>query len=266
MSIEKRRKSDLHRLMQAISALSAAPDNVTRDGRLLISPDGVAIGLFEALLTEVNETVLHRRLIFRSENNSRLVLEVSERRILQAQCLALDDVGEDNTRARSYLTNEDATDLYQTLSEFARSSKTMRVLSELPETSVQGAVEGVSIKAIRQFEQVGSDIDCLAKPFGVLLEETKNLAIACVTDLGNGELTCWGPDAECSALRMLFLETAADTGLPDIFVWSSGLKNNVSVARVATANEILLAVLSQRSLGAFLRLWKPGSYKTALQN
>lgn len=77
--MQRKRKDDTDRFMQAIAAFSAAPEDVTVRGRRL---QGGAHGAVHAILSEVDETVLHRHLEFATEQGKKIVLDVGERRLL----------------------------------------------------------------------------------------------------------------------------------------------------------------------------------------
>jgi hypothetical protein len=77
---------DVDRLSAAVAKLGAAPEPRTRHGRALTAADPQS--LVEAVLTEIDETVLGRELILRNDRGEEIRLEVSGRRLLRMTAVA----------------------------------------------------------------------------------------------------------------------------------------------------------------------------------
>ncbi|MCR8725020.1 hypothetical protein [Frigidibacter sp. ROC022] len=78
MSQDRDDDKDLHRIERKLTRLASAPGPIMAEGRLV----GSGTGLLAALLNEIDETVLARRLGFTTDTGLRLFCDVYGRRLL----------------------------------------------------------------------------------------------------------------------------------------------------------------------------------------
>lgn len=255
MTSEDPIQSETLRLVQVISALSDAPDRVSKDGRLLQLKVNGSENLLEAMLKEIDETVLQRYLTFTNDQNRRLIAEVAERRVMRFQLEALGEKTGTNFAKQPYLTSEDAPRFFKCMHAYANSSNAVRVRSGLPGQTGSRPVEGVASHSLRALYQ-GSKNSCTFDDFeGALLEQTKQMTVAFWVARKNKELLSWGSKNERDALKALYEHDQVAKG-SSLVIWSGNLRADCAVARVATPDFVLLAMLREQAIDGFLKLWR----------
>ncbi|MEM9576639.1 MAG: hypothetical protein AAF999_06465 [Pseudomonadota bacterium] len=133
--------------MQVIAAFSAAPEVVTPQGRQL---RGDAAGSAHAMLGEIDETVLRRTLLFSSDHDATLALDVGERRLLTVL-----SVSEPLGAAYSGIVGRplevaDAPQVMSLLADFGAQNRSVFVRSRPSESIDADVYQGLSAKMLSE--------------------------------------------------------------------------------------------------------------------
>ncbi len=149
--MQRKSKGDTDRFMRAIAAFSAAPEEVTRRGRRLQNGES---GSAHAILAEIDETVLRRKLVFCNEQDATLTLDVGERRLLTVLSAPepLDGVYPDLIGRP--LEEADAPTVMNLLTEFASQEPRVFVVSRPSDAGETGVFRGLSAKMLVDLQRM----------------------------------------------------------------------------------------------------------------
>lgn len=136
---QRKSTDETGRFMKAIAAFSALPEVTTAHGRLLQMETTEPA---QAILVEISETVLHRYLTISRNDGERIILDVSERRVLTVIEVPHSFAENHGSLAGRQLDDQDAANLWAFFSDFAKGAKALFVQSLLPKSgsSVFGGV------------------------------------------------------------------------------------------------------------------------------
>ena len=255
MSAECPENDETGRLMRAIAALSAAPEPVGPFGRRLIAEPASSINLLNALLAEVNETVLRRTLTFAGQGSSVLKLDVKERRIVQVVSL-------ENASASTFphcssrtLTHEDADEILQLLCTFCESAGRLTVLSNLPDVQQLDVYGGVSCGDLeaclgKRDAKPALQADALAA-----MELTKEYAVALLSVERDNRIERWGSEVRCTSLERLLPVLQEATGTAEVRVWPEGLRDNLALLTARQSDLLFLALVPRANATVCFAHW-----------
>ncbi len=240
------RADDTSRFMQAIAALSAAPEPVSEYGRLISSDRRNA---FEAILSEITETVLRRELTFKNENGEHLTLDVAERRILRVVdvCKSLGSARGDVPS--QCLAPEHSGETLRLLQRFQNLAQDIFVRIRLPESPAPAGYTGISVRDLRAaLEEAVSDTR-VPEPLARALEICRMHASVAVTDASGGIVALFGKEDESSALSQVsaqFFELNQKNGdnVVHLWRWSS---HPTKIVILAKANGICVSLVTSHA-------------------
>jgi hypothetical protein len=246
MTPEREASDETGRLMRAISALSAAPELVGSAGRRLVAKPAAARDLLEAILAEVNETVLRRHLTFVREGSSMLKLDVKERRIVKI--VTLEQACESASRdcvGRS-LTQEDGQKILQVLVAFCEAAGPLTVRSFLPEIEDPDVYGGVSCSDLEACLDQQDPKPALQPDILAVQELTRQYAVAMVCLERDNVIRRSGSHMRCDSLERLLPALQESTANSQVRLWPEGLCDNLALL-TARQQELLVVALVPRA-------------------
>jgi hypothetical protein len=251
--MQRKRKDDTGRFVQAIAAFSAAPEKVTPRGRLLNKD---AKSSLHAIATEINETVLRRTLVLRTSSGKELVLDVGERRVLEVPALpAGTKESQAGLESRS-LSEDDTPAFLDLLRDFAQDESEISVFSQLQNSTGKSGFGGISAPKLLDWLAEVPSLN-LPEPCVAALEASKVSASAVLLAFGEDRPFSWG-----GAEALTQLEGIA-RAWPDpqdmsgrVTLWAGDMEEGeaILVAPVATGLVFLLCPMTE-ALACF-RLWQ----------
>jgi hypothetical protein len=225
------RADDTARFMQAIAALSAAPEPVSELGRL-ISKDRQK-GL-ESILMEITETVLRRQLTFRNEEGGYLTLDVAERRILRVVdlCNALGTAPW--ALPSPFLAPQHASETLRLLRRFQEKQSNIFVTIRQPDMPAPTGCTGVSVRDLEAAMEGAPAGTGLPEPLARALEICRVHASGAVTDGDGNVVTVFGSEDESAALSKVgprFFEMRETDSAVHLWRWSAEPPKTVILAK-----------------------------------
>lgn len=219
----KQSNEDTARLMQAISALSSAPETITARGRLLDPTKTSRTGLLDLILAEIDETVLRRLLNFENENGNHLILEVAERRIMRIFRHQSEIEGNAKETGQPVLTSADASSTVSVLQEFCGKSDAIYVVSHIPTHSMDQDFGGVSCAELHRSEKIAPDFAKGPQEVQTALRPLISHASAIVVIIKEGqEHLVWGDANDIDSLLDVARESDQPTQVCEFQLWSEG--------------------------------------------
>jgi hypothetical protein len=237
--------SDRDRLEAALAELHAATSPPQRDGRLIHTRGGMSA--HAALLREIDQTVLRRRLIFTNDRAERLVLIAGERKLETGQ-----DGAEADARPERAPTTE-AEGLRALLQRFASGSERVWVRSE-PASSA-AVVSGVSVQDLAA-EAFDPAMACNREEVASFCEEG---ALAVLDVSPGADPAFYGDTSWCDRLRALDAALAGQAAsreravsFPQMTLWRGAEGAGISIVRVDTEERRIWIAVDDAALATFM--------------
>lgn len=246
--------SDTTRLMRVISALSSISEDVGENGRLLTPATADAQTVLDLILIEINETVLRRLLIFQGDAGQSLKLEVAERRVIHIHEISggTEEISSNMRSLTHALTSDDAPDVMALLQSFCEPLQRVRVVSHLPQTAQDGALDGVSCHDLLQFAQIPAQSSEIPPQVASAIEPSKEHARALVITAGGDTAFSWGDEDTCQAFSRM--QSAASAGAQENSVRLWFLGSDVIV--MAQTNTLCIWAIGHADVGDTLfQIW-----------
>lgn len=247
---------ETRRLMRAISALSATPDVMAKEGRPLSFEATESGDTIEAILNEINETVLRRVLSFTAgDGQGTLKIEVFERRILS--CHAMPAVLSDKyskIKGRP-LAAQDAAQCFSMLSEFAGALAVCRVSTELPAKTPEQAFDGVACSDLIRLRTLKMSDDSNEASIDHALEITREKSQACLIMRGGDGANFSGQPAFEAGLIEILNSFKVLHESPEVRLWALDPADNTVVVVVAAAEVCLVAICANPDAFTLFHLW-----------
>lgn len=216
--------TDFSRLALALEGLQTAAQTTGPEGRLIFpGPGGSAQ---EALLREIDQTVLRRKLSFSNDQGHCLVLVVGERQVESGGSPGGSEVVRDVSGLRALLAR------------FEAGSGRIWVRSELAGEGGFGATPGVSVQDLAAAQPSDSVADLCREISGL----TDGIAIAVVVASRDARSAVSGAANWSKTLQALAQDVenlapdqAAEAASPRLTIWHGISDDGISVARLCTA-------------------------------
>ena len=241
------------RFMRAIAAFSASPEKVSVMGREL-SP-GVPVGIY-AILSEINETVLRRRLVFRTELDGELSMEVSERRLLKVEAMPSGLAARFEGLVGRSLTHEDAPRLCALFDAFWSGNDRIWVMSQLP-SNQSGDLGGLSVRHLFEIAGKSAVLECPVQLTSAL-QETSQRVVALVMTRKGEVVLAQGDTALSAALTgELAATTEKDTASSCVTVWFGGPDSQQARLLMVLPPDRILVACDPAQAPALFDLWRP---------
>lgn len=233
--------SDRDRLEAALAELHAATPPPEREGRLIHTRGGMSA--HAALLREIDQTVLRRRLIFANDRAERLVLIASERKLEAGQ-----DGSEADAKPEPALMTE-AEGLRALLHRFASGSDRVWVRSE-PAGSA-AVVSGVSVQDLAA-DAIDPATGCVPEEVAALCEDC---ALAVLGVSPGADPSFHGDASWCNRLHALDAALAHQpasgehaVSFPRMTLWRGAAGAGISIARVDTEERRMWIAVNDAAL------------------
>ena len=215
------RADDTSRFMNAIAAFSAAPEKTTICGRLVGTEAG---SLVDAIVAEVNETVLRRILHFTTPEGSVLSLDVSERRVYRLHALPRSLEAKYAHLLQRNLTAQDAAQFLEIAEELSQTSSTLYAKASLPEAGDAAGFEALSMWHVLAAKENAVKMSNLPAEFAHAIPKARECALAlCVRSDGTSLLRS-GNAEHCDALEQASDASVAGTeAKPLVRLWDGAI-------------------------------------------
>ena len=212
------------RLMRVVGALSSINEVFDDSGRLIHADGEGRFAALQLILSEIEETIMRRNLLFRSSAAQSLTIEVMERRVMQitqADCPIAARQLVDEVIGRP-LTSDDTGQVFEVLQAFCADTKKLHLVSQLPTEILSSALDGVSWCDLSRLSASAVANQTLPGNLAVAIDATKAVAHALVS-VGKGKTqTKFGDPAACNALARLMPLAENPTREASLRVWSIG--------------------------------------------
>jgi hypothetical protein len=246
--MKQKRKDDTGRFMQAIAAFSAAPERITPLGRQLLVASG---GLVESILSELDETVLRRHLLFKSNAGQELVLDVGERRLYGVLVVPPTLEADCGTLVGKQLSEEDCTAVHRALTAFCASASDVFVTSRLPQKTEKTDFTGLSVTTLRQYGS-GSLETGLPQELVDVIEACRPQVLALAAAKDTEVVLLHGDKAQSSILAERLVKRAGRAGTDrGVTLWQAK-GNEGRVLILAEADTFSVALLAGQAEGLSL--------------
>lgn len=246
---QREQKDDTDRFVQAIAALSAAPERVSHLGRQLLSGEA---GCLSSILVEFEETVLRRYLILQTEKEEKLFVDVAERRLTSVLAMPTNLEMTYSQLAGKALEDSDVHEVAALLSDFASSSANIYVSSALPGEHEEIDFGGISVRAL---QESGKEIQLSDVPeaYSRAINECKAHVQAMVVVLLDGQvLFSQGDTTLCEALTNRLVHLAPNRSKhQQVTLWQGG-SSEVGVSMMVELDEARVATVGRRDVAAKL--------------
>ncbi|WP_227268607.1 hypothetical protein [Roseobacter weihaiensis] len=242
---------DTARFMRAIAGFSAAPETVTRLGRALVQSGGA----LEAMLVEINETVLRRTLTFRTDAGATLSLDVSERRVLRVVDAPVSEDKRCASVVKRVLTAEDAKPLMRLLADCIPPDDQVYVVSALPDDPATAVFEGISVRDLMDVKAPQDTAAELPKRLADMVVQGKNnmRAMTCYAD--REALVRWGQNDLCAAADSILPSLLPDPG-PSVTLWHGGLREDSALLVISTEGFVICAFCDAQDVSRCFGAWQ----------
>lgn len=240
------------RFMRAVAAFSAAPEKITPLGRVLYQPEDEALS---ALLTEINETVLKRRLTFRRADDRSLTLDVCERRILLLR-KGSSSVSDSDHLAERELVASDGLALLAVLQGFTEDQNKLFVSAQLADSGGSAMPGGVSANELFKLLEEAPCTLSLPAEVARRIEDTKPMALGLLCTSGSRTAMLLGNDEYSATIgRVMAAASEAADQSDEVLLVQGGLSAEISVVFVRYRAISLCVVVSQDHSAECFTLW-----------
>ncbi|WP_299829616.1 hypothetical protein [uncultured Roseobacter sp.] len=234
------------RLQDVLRSLAAESAEITEYGRR-ISGQGGAIGL-TAILREIEETVLPRRLIFTGNAGMQLNLLVAERRILHIGAKA-DDV-----------SDTEGADVAARLQAFCTAVTEVHVCCELSDHGSAKGIAGLSPSDLAPFLSADADVAKPPVPVETALAESESYALALCDAASGSDVRLKGQDSICARLQRLEENPAAGAenggnSTPGCQVWMGDQSDPFAILLVTLPRRRIWLAFEPEHLDACIACW-----------
>lgn len=212
----QKRKDDTGRFMQAIAALSAEPEQITAKGRWLRPVGGDLLG---AVLTELDETVLRRHLVFKNDQGQSVALDIGERRLFMVLALPQALHAEHGDLLDRPLSEKDSGRVHAAFSAFCALGVNVFVRSHLPETEETTEFGGLSATQLRH-RITSQALSGVPEDIAQAIHATKPEVTALVVADADEILARYGEEAACDLLSARLAECSLQVQ-PQVTHWQS---------------------------------------------
>lgn len=242
---------DTARFMRAIAGFSAAPEAVTKLGRALTQAEGA----LEAILVEINETVLRRILTFRTDAGAALSLDVVERRVLRVVDAPVSGDSRYGSVVKRVLTAEDAKTLMRFLADCIAPDDQLHVVSALPDDPATAVFEGISVRDLMDLKAAQDTAAELPKPLADMLAQGKDDIRAMVCYAEREALVRWGQEDLCAAADRILPSLPPDSE-PSVTLWHGGLREDTALLVISTDGFLICAFCDAQDVSRCFRAWQ----------
>ena len=184
---------DEKRLRAVLESLASDADSLSTRGREISSTGGTVA--MEAVLREIEQTVLPRRLTFASGSDVQLVFDVTERRILA--------FGSDLSNTQENLSREQAELVADHLRSFCNAAEIVHVRCDVTVYAEPGGETGVSLPDLLPYLAADLDLPGQTVPVNVAIAESRPFTLALLDTGVDGAATVEGQDSIGARLRQL---------------------------------------------------------------
>lgn len=238
------------RLRRVLQSLAKGPEN-TGTGERLISASGGAEAL-RAILREIDETVLPRRLTFSGGPNVRCVCDVAERRII--------GIDAEGTASASALSTEDAADLAARIASFCKAAATVHVRRDLIGQGDPAGATGISLSDLSPHltKELALPVDPV--PVEMALAESESYALALFETGGDGKCRTKGQGELVEKLRVFDGDPAVSrdfsvSGTPVRRIWIDPKSDKYAILLVALPQRRIWLAFEPDHLDACIACW-----------
>lgn len=262
MTIAENVPDETGRLMRAIGALSSERETMDRHGRMLCSGTSKDGSVLDAILSEVNETILRRELTFSKNDNEAVTLDVMERRILRLCKISRNDLESnvDQKLLEQPLTSEDAGKLYNLLRRFTADTSQLWVTSNLPGKNLDGSIDGIFCHELAQQAQNQSAPASASEPVLGAINRSKRTALAGLCCSNAETLSSWGDPDQFSLLENLTSTATVSSQENAVRLWYFD-QNAILFAHTDGLNVWLL--MSEQNAQANYQTWHDALFLNA---
>ncbi|MFK7761770.1 MAG: hypothetical protein AB8B62_00780 [Roseobacter sp.] len=245
--------SDMDRFMRAIAVFSAAPERVTPLGRLLPKPSE---GALYAVLNEINETVLRRKLTLTQGGDVTLVLDVGERRVLM--------VLETPPSASAYhaattgrnLGENDVGLLLRVIEAMCADDAEIYITTHLPDPGTPAVFDGVSARMLHDQIEKTRPAD-MPSHLAAGLDACRAHAIAIVAAKNGDAFSTWGDEDACARFAKIAFDRP---GNPEddvkVSLWHGAFEDGQAVIRADVQGIVIFVLCAPNALLSCFTLWK----------
>lgn len=248
--MQDKRKDDTGRFVRAIAAFSSAPETGTERGRrLALSADNQV----HTILTEINETVLRRTLVFCNPASETLALDVTERRVLYIR-QSNDPAA--STLCDKSLTDEDTFAFINLLVRFCGTHRDLFVKAYFPDPLSASEFGGLSVRALFELENNEVAPDTLPPALAHAIDGSKGMVFGLVASLQDGSTIEWGEAQTVKALAQLLEQAdALSPEMSDVMLWYGDLDQNRAVLRIRALGCLIFIQCSMDEMSQCFKLW-----------
>lgn len=180
-----------------------------------------------AILDQIDKTVLPRLLRFEKRYEQELLLEVAERRVIKFKA-----VDQKNDTPLDTEPDGSAGVLAEALAHFCENCGELRYRAIRPTEPIAEGAFGVSVMQIREYLCGRMDAMRPAKTLDAAIAESKDFALALCVDTFCGPETLIGQQDLANRLRDLNARHPADTSAQRCTIWSGATGLDPSIMRV----------------------------------
>lgn len=235
------RTDDTSRFMNAIAAFSAAPEEITVYGRLIGTQ---SVSFLDAILAEINETVLRRVLHFTTPDAVSLSVDVSERRVHRLHALPCALREKYDYLLGRNLTVQDAAAIVEIAQALAQTGSALYVRASLPDKTDALGFDGLSVGDVLAAKENATNASDVPVQFGNAISQAQKYAQSLSVQSGKTSLVRLGDAASCDALEEVSNAQAEDGATkPFVRLWQGGL---------VAEHALLIAMMDGFSVAMFL--------------
>ncbi len=242
--------ADTERLLQTVASLSAAPEKMMPQGRAL---EEACASTDHALLREIDETVLRRRLAFSTKSGDELSLDVAERRISEILAVPSALMQDHHHLLNRKLADPDASAVASLIAAYCASGQPLFVAARLPEGAERAASGGLSSHALHQALSAARISTSLPAALVDGFEAGKSQAIAVLVSAADGVLMEWGARGCEKQLRHIAMTAGASGPQHGVTLWQGGALGENTVVLGHYEGRTIVALCSMdHAMGLFL--------------
>lgn len=253
MSVQGKSDGDMDRFMRAIAAFSAVPERSTPLGRPLPKPSE---GALYAVLNEINETVLRRKLVLTQGDGVTLVLDVGERRVLM--------VLETPPSASAYhaatvgrnLGENDVGLLLRVIEAICEEDSEIYITTQLPDPETPAVFDGVSARMLHDQIEKTRPAD-MPSQLATGVDESRAHAIAIVAAKNGDAFSTWGDEDACARFAKIAFDRP---GNPEedakVSLWHGAFEDGQAVIRADVQGIVVFVLCAPDALLSCFTLWK----------